>query len=249
MDTREADTGGEDDKDGHEEARDGNEEVLLHDHLLDCIINLTKVGGVLLEAVKTKGVVEGDGHIQGNLLRGGPNRGGEDDVAAALEGRDAAEPARGSWSADDNVGPSHLEAAQDHRGKNCHDRFGDQRTGGEADEDAKEKVVDNVGNNSDLKTTEARPWACFFTEMADGCADSRSDGFGFDEEEFRLRGGGLFRGFLVGRQKRSISLIRFGRLDCKSSGSRCLNHGKSCYNSAIDVADLFVGSVFKAQGD
>ena len=111
LDAGETDGSGEDDEDGHEEAGDGDEEKLLHDLLAGCLVTVTEVGGILLVAVEAEGLEEGDGHIERNLLRDGPDGSGENDVAGAFDGGDTVVPAGGGRGTDDNVCPGHLEAA------------------------------------------------------------------------------------------------------------------------------------------
>ncbi len=122
-------------------------------------------------------MVERNRHVQRDLLRDGPDGCWEDDVAAALGRGDAVEPAGRRWSANDDVGPGHFETAQNNSCSDCDDGLGDHGGGSESNEKAEEELVGKVGNDSDLKATEARPWAGFLAKMIDCGADFRSNGF------------------------------------------------------------------------
>ena len=102
--------------------------------------------------------------------------------------------------------------------------------------------MDEVGDGRDLKTTESRPWASFFTEMIDCRADSGGDGLRLYEKEFGLGGRGFLRDFCVCREERCVSLIGLDRLNRNSGRRRGFDHGESGYNGSIGVADLFFES-------
>lgn len=87
------------------------------------------------------------------------------------------EPAGGSWSADDNVSPGHFETAEDDSRSDCDNGPSNHSAGSEADEEAEEELVNEVGDGSDLEATKTRPWTGFLTKVTNCCADSGSDGF------------------------------------------------------------------------
>lgn len=127
-------------------------------------------------------MVERDGHVQRDLLCDGIHHCWKNDIPAALGRGNATEPAGDSRSTDDDVGPGHFETAENYSCSNCDDGLSDHSTGNEANKEAEEDLVDEVGDDSDLEATETRPWAGFLTEMFNCCADSGSDGFRFNEE-------------------------------------------------------------------
>ena len=145
--------------------------------------------------------------------------------------------------------PGHFEAAEDDGRDDRDDGSGDPSAGSEIHEQAEEELVDHVGYDCDMKAAEARPRPSFLAEVANCCADFGSNGFRFDEEEFRFGGRGLLDGFLIGGEERGVGLLRLDRVDCKSSGCRGFNHGESCHDGAISVTDLMMGSVREAGDD
>ncbi len=173
---RETDVGGKDDKDGHEETGDSDEEVFPHDDGAGSIVHLAELRGVVV-AVEAKGKVEHDGHVERDLLCDGVNGGWEDDVTAALDGGETTEPAFVRWSANNDVGPKHFETAESYNHKYCDDRLSVKRARSKVCEDAEGELLECVGDQGDMEATKACPRAGLFAEVADRCADSGSDGF------------------------------------------------------------------------
>ena len=182
---------GEDDEQGDQRADEDLGGVAREDFGGDFAV-VGRVLGVALEAV---GAEHEGGDVESELLGGGPDGRGEEDFAAGVEAGEAAPPALGAWGAHDDVGPGHVEAAEDGVGDDGEEGLCEQGAG-EAAEEVEEQTVGQVVDDGDMQTAEARPWAGLSLQVLYGGADLGGDGLAFDEEELWL-GGSCLRVMLL----------------------------------------------------
>ena len=107
------------------------------------------MGGILGVAFEAVGAEHERRDVQGKLLSSGPDSCGEEDLAAGLEAREATPPALGTRVAHDNVGPGHVEAAEDGVSEDSEERMS-ERGSGEAAEKVEEQTVGQVVDDGDM---------------------------------------------------------------------------------------------------
>ena len=190
------DLGGEDDGEDDEQGDQSADKDLGDIAGEDLWRDLTVVGRVLGVAFEAVGAEHERGDVEGELLGSGPDGGGQEDLAAGVEARVAAPPALGAGVAHDDVGPGHVEAAEDGVGDDSEQRLGEHGSG-EVAEQVEEQGVGQVVDDGDVETAEARPWAGLSLQVLHRGADVGGDGLAFDEEELGLGGRCLWGQLLI----------------------------------------------------
>lgn len=189
LDALEGDVGGEDDEDGGQEAAGEHGEGGERNRFLLHLGQVLEAAGVCEIALEVEDLEEGDGDADGSLFGEGPHGGREEDLLALVEGGEATVPFLLARGADDDVGPEHLQAAEDDGGEDGGEGLRDQSAAEEGGQELEEHVVHEMVDESDLEATEAGPGSGFSLEVFDGGADLGGDGFGLDVEELELGDG------------------------------------------------------------
>ena len=140
---------GENDGEDDEESDQAADKDLADVTREDLWSDFTIVRGVLGVAFEAVGAEHESRNVEGKLLSSGPDGSGKEDLAAGLEAREAAPPALGARVAHDDVGPGHVEAAEDGVSEDSEKRMG-ERGSGEAAEKIEEQGIGQVVDDSDV---------------------------------------------------------------------------------------------------
>ena len=143
------DLGGEDDGEDDEESHQAADKDLADVTGEDLWSDFTVVGRVLGVAFEAVGAEHESRNVEGKLLGSGPDGCGEEDLASSLEAGEAAPPALGTRVAHDNVGPGHVEAAEDGVSDDSEKRMGEWGSA-KAAEKIEEQGIGHVVDDGDV---------------------------------------------------------------------------------------------------
>ena len=236
--TREGDLGWDDNQNESADRDDEYAEQLNEGDLLSGL-DIATIGLHVVKLVQDRHVKH-NGNIQSSLLSDSEDCGRDDDVLSCGGGGEAAVPGLGGGIANDDVSPSHLDAAESHGGDDRDERT-DQASSRAGSEESDNGAVDGVVNQSDMKTTKAGEGASDMAKVLDRCAELGCNRGLLDEEEVRLHGLELcLLIFLILREKRSVHFggVFISRGGLKGCGGRRFDHSEGCDDIAVGVLDL-----------
>lgn len=180
---------------------------------------------------------ERSGYVNGRLTGYSKDSSRDDDVLSCLDGRNAAPPALGAWSRDDDVRPSHLKTAHTNSGEDD-DESASERMISSGTEEVDDEAVDSMVDNGDVETPKAGPAATLGLQVLDRCAHLGCDRLLLDKEEIGLHRLHLL-GLLFLREKRSINFFEIlVGVDLEGCSGGSLDHGQSCDDIAVGIRDL-----------
>lgn len=158
LNTGQRDPGGKYDSEDNENSNEDADESCGEVTSEDLSSDFTVVGRVLGVVMETVGTTDESRDMESKLVSGSPDSGWEENFAGSLHAGATAPPALRAWVAHDNVGPCHMNAAQDGMCEDSEEGLSEWESSDGAEE-VKEEGIGEVVYNGHLKTTEPRPWA------------------------------------------------------------------------------------------